>query len=115
MAKDLVRQPASAPLEGTRKAREITPPVDIYENDQELLIVADVPGVETRGLSVELDLPELRLAGELDDGTRYTRAFRVSEAIDPEGISADLKNGVLTVHLKKSRTAQPRKIAVRAA
>jgi HSP20 family molecular chaperone IbpA len=115
MAKDLARNPAGAELEGTRTAREIAPLVDIYENDQELLIVADVPGVEKDGLSVQLDPPELRLEGRRGDSERYVRAFRVSEVIDPEGISADLSNGVLQVHLKKSQAAQPRKIPVRTA
>jgi HSP20 family molecular chaperone IbpA len=115
MAKDLVRNPAGGELEGTRTTREIAPLVDVYENDKELLIVADVPGVEKDGLSVELDPPELRLEGRRGDSERYVRAFRVSEAIDPEGISADLSNGVLEIHLRKSQAAKPRKIPIRAA
>lgn len=117
MATELVRNPGQGELEGTRKAREIAPPVDVYENDQELLIVADMPGVEKEGLTVELDPPELRFVGQHGhNGTTesYVRAFRITEAIDPEGISAELKDGVLTIHLKKSEALRPRRIEVRA-
>jgi HSP20 family molecular chaperone IbpA len=100
----------------TPPVREVAPPVDLYENDTELLIVADVPGVAADDFKVRLDPPELVLEGSRNDNgssARFVRAFRIGEAIDPEGISAELANGVLKVRLKKSQAARPRTIAVR--
>jgi HSP20 family molecular chaperone IbpA len=117
MAKEIVRNDKSGTPEITRTGRELTPPVDIYENDQELLLVADLPGVQADGLEVKLDPPSLRIEGRpAHDGgdARLTREFRITEAIDPDGISAELRNGVLKVHLKKSQALRPRKVEVRA-
>ena len=117
MAKELTRSSGQQELETTRPGRQITPPVDIYENEQELLIVADIPGVEADGLDVALDPPELCITGRRgSDGTSdtYVRAFRIGEAVDPDGISAEVANGVLRVHLRKSAALRPRKIEVRA-
>lgn len=116
MAKDLARTQGSSEIETTRTGREITPPVDIYENDDELLLVADLPGVDPQELNVALDPPELRITGRrTDDGANetYARAFRITEAVDPNGIGAELSSGVLRVHLKKSAALRPRKIEVR--
>lgn len=120
MAKDIVR-PTSGSPETTRSGYELTPPVDIYENDQELLLVADLPGVGADRLEVKLDPPALRIEGrrpgklqnEIEE-VALVREFRIGEAIDPDGISAALKDGVLEVHLKKSRALRSRKVEVRA-
>ena len=117
MANEIARNDQRATPEVTRAGREVTPPVDIYENDQELLLVADLPGVQADGLEVKLDPPALRIEGRHTQGgddVRLTREFRITEAIDPEGISAELGNGVLKVHLKKSQALRPRKVEVRA-
>lgn len=99
---------------------EVVPAVDIFENDDELLLVADLPGVETSGLSVELDPPELRIRGrqadfdrQLGEPVEFRRAFRVDDRIDPASISAKLEQGVLEVKLGKSAAVKPRRIAVR--
>lgn len=117
MAKDIARTTAGEASETTRPGREVTPPVDIYENEQELLLVADLPGIDAGGLDIKLEPPELRIEGRRgsnDSTVTFTRAFRIGEAIDPDGISAELGSGVLKVHLKKSRALQPRKVEVRA-
>lgn len=102
-------------LEHTRTLRELTPAVDIYENDQELLVVADVPGVSPEGLELRIEPPELRIKGTpaSDEGTVYYRAFRIDERIQSEQVSAELKDGVLTVHLPKAEKLRPRKVDVR--
>lgn len=111
---------ASEAAESTRAGREVMPPVDIFENPDELLVVADMPGVEPEGLTVQLDPPELRIEGkssftkESERTLYYVRRFQVGETIDPEGISAELRNGVLNIHLKKSSGYRPRRIDVRA-
>jgi HSP20 family molecular chaperone IbpA len=94
--------------------RAVAPPVDIYENEQELLLVSDLPGVDPDALQISLDPPELRFEARNEKaGTVYARVFRVDDRIDPEGISAELVQGVLRVHLKKSETLRPRRISVR--
>ena len=94
--------------------RPLSPPVDVYENDAELLLVADVPGVAQGGAEVTLE--QDRLIVEAKGGARqYRRELIVPPSIDPEKISASIKAGVLTVHLPKRAQYQPRQIEVRSA
>jgi len=105
--------------EKTRPARELTPTVDIFENDTELLVVADVPGLDPNDIGVHVDLPEFRIEAKVQ-GTPsttekpvvYTRSFRIDERIDPERVKAEYNNGVLRVHLAKSAAFRPRRIEV---
>ena len=102
--------------EATR-ARQLPLPVDIYEGADELLLLADLPGVEPDGLSVSFEAPELRIEGRRGNGDTasvYSRTFRVSEQLDPNGISAELNAGVLKLRLAKAAHTKPRKIEVRA-
>jgi HSP20 family molecular chaperone IbpA len=111
-----VSEPAQTPVSATR-AREVPLPVDIYEGSDELLLLADLPGVEPDGLSVSFEAPELKIEGRRgagDTASVYTRTFRVSEQIDPNGISAELSAGVLKLRLAKAAHTKPRKIEVRA-
>ena len=99
------------------RARELPLPVDIYEGSDGLLLLADLPGVEPDGLTVSYEAPELRIEGRRGSGDGadvYSRTFRVSEHIDPNGISAELAAGVLTLRLAKAAHTKPRKIEVRA-
>ena len=101
--------------EKTRPAREFTPNVDIFENENELLVVADVPGLDPNDIGVHVELPEFRIEAKVqgtDKPAVYTRSFRIDERIDPEGIKAEYKDGVLRVHLAKSRAFQPRRVQV---
>ncbi|MEP7050927.1 MAG: Hsp20/alpha crystallin family protein [Pseudomonadota bacterium] len=102
--------------EKTRPARELTPNVDIFENEQELLVVADIPGVDAHDIGVHVELPEFRIEakvqGSPDRPAVYTRTFRVDERIDPERIKAEYKEGVLRVHLAKSAAFRPRRVEV---
>jgi HSP20 family protein len=112
--------------ESTRGGIYFTPRVDIYENDQELTLVADVPGVRPEDVELRYDRGQLFLHGrvqtrhpqanfllaEYDEGDFY-RVFEIHESIDSGRISAECKNGVLTVHLPKAEAAKPKQIAVR--
>ncbi len=104
-------------LEKTRPARELAPHVDIFENDNELLVVADVPGLDPQEIGVHVDLPEFRIEakvkGIVDGPVVYSRTFRVDERIDPERVQAEYRDGVLRVHLAKSAAFRPRKVDVR--
>ncbi len=98
----------------------LTPPVDIYENSDEILLVADFPGVPRESLDIQLNGGELRIQGSQPDtgdqgarAVRFMRAFRVPNTVEPEGVDAELAQGVLKVHLKKSEAAKPRRIEVK--
>jgi|SRR5580704_2797656 HSP20 family protein len=101
----------------------VTPAVDIFENKDELLIVADLPGVGKDDLTLNLDKGKLTIegrhkasgdAGDTGDvAFDYRRIFAVPQGIDAEKIAADLTAGVLRVHLPKSEALKPRQIDVK--
>jgi len=98
----------------------MTPPVDVYENDSELLLIADLPGVDAKQVDVRLDGRSLVVEAwqaETEPNGRYhlfefQRAFRVPDTVDPNGIKAELSDGVLRLHLGKSEAARLRRIPV---
>lgn len=112
--------------EAVEDRRWVTPRVDVYENDQELLLIADIPGVEKEDLKIHLDQDQLVIQGEVhqkDQGNilgreyeafDYRRTFRAPVGIDAKKITADLKLGVLYLHLSKSEKLRPRQIPVKA-
>jgi HSP20 family molecular chaperone IbpA len=106
----------------------VAPACDVYENDNEILVVADVPGVIADALQIELDKSTLSIGALRDasaeDGAflrteyrdcEFRRRFTVPGGIDAAKIRAELKNGELWLHLPKSDALKPRQIAVRAA
>lgn len=113
--------PTTAPSSRAWRRRAVAPPVDVYENNDEFLLIADVPGVTRDGLSIELDRYELRIEGfrkgrEMEGeavSPDYRRLFTVPSGIDADNLRAELKNGVLTVHMPKSSTARARRVEVK--
>jgi HSP20 family protein len=103
-----------------------TPPADILELPEKLVIALDLPGVKPDGVEIDFERGELTvkarrestphegtcLVEEFEPGDFY-RAFLVSQDIAADQITAELKNGVLTVHLPRSAAAQPRRIQVK--
>ena len=61
--------------EKTRPAREVTPSVDIFENDAELLVVADVPGLDPNDIGVHVDLPEFRIEAKVQGAADKPRGL----------------------------------------
>ena len=109
-------------LEHVRAERRVTPPVDVYENNDEILLLVDVPGVEQEGLDVRLDGGQLDLEARQPKASAeglgfepivYTRSFSVPSTVDATQVAAELDMGVLKVHLPKSDAAKPRRIEVR--
>ncbi|MDH4318491.1 MAG: Hsp20/alpha crystallin family protein [Desulfobulbaceae bacterium] len=114
--------------ETTNTDKYFVPPVDIYETDKEVTVVAEMPGVGSEGVDVSLDADVLTIKGcvepsgeneghkvllhEYDTG-HYLRRFTVAETIDQDKISAALNDGLLKITLPKSTPAKPRKIEVR--
>jgi HSP20 family protein len=112
-------------IESTSGEPRFSPTVDIFESEQGLTVVADMPGVPADGLSVDLKDNVLTIFGKVlveEKGSKYLfqeyevgdyyRQFSLSELIDQEKITASIKDGVLTVKLPKQAPAQPRKITV---
>jgi HSP20 family molecular chaperone IbpA len=119
-------QSVASEREHTRaQERYVSPPVDIYETADDLVLLADLPGVESNDLDVRLEDNMLTINGKAksaraDEPTyreyellNFFRQFELSEQIDQGKVSADLKHGVLTLHLPKTEKAKPRQIAVR--
>lgn len=104
----------------------IAPAVDIYENKDELLLIADMPGVAPEGLKLNLEKMELTLEGKRSDlqapgkalaaetgSFDYKRSFRLPHGIASEQITAELSNGILRIHLPKAPGQKPRTIPIR--
>lgn len=105
----------------------VAPRCDIYESDDDILLLADLPGVSEEGVRLNLDRGELSLEADtrLEEpqgepfavefgNVVYRRTFLVPKDIDATNITADLKDGVLKVRLPKHPAAQARKIQVQA-
>jgi len=103
-----------------------TPRVDVVETEEESLLLADLPGVRPGDVDVRFDNGELVVDGRCaprHQGPNYLlseygvgdfyRAFTVGEQVDWQKITAELKNGVLTVRLPKAEAVKPRKITVK--
>jgi HSP20 family molecular chaperone IbpA len=101
-----------------REPRQQVPAADIFENENEYLVVADMPGVTPSDVAIQLNAEELSIQGQRQafDGASevYRRVFRIGPDVDPNGVAAELKNGVLHLTAKKSEARRPRQISVRA-
>jgi HSP20 family molecular chaperone IbpA len=104
----------------------MAPPCDVYESDDEILVLADIPGATSDALDIKLDdgVLTLRAQRTLDATTGkrigseildydYQRRFALPAGIDANRIAAKLKDGVLSLHLPKSDALRPRQIEVR--
>ena len=125
MSTDMVKRDESQ-LENVSERPSVRPPVDIFENVEEYLVVADMPGVNKDALDIRLETDQLTLCGrvaEEDLGTAvereyrlvdYQRTFQLPNVINRDNVSAELRNGVLTLHLPKVDAVKPRRIEVKA-
>jgi len=107
-------------------ARYYIPHTDIYETDDALMVVMEVPGVDRRNIDVKVENDELRVEARIDfskyEGMEplyteynighFARTFSLSHMIDQQTIGATLSDGVLTLTLKKVQQAQPRRIEI---
>lgn len=126
--KDLQKRESQDLAEQTREGRVFTPDVDIFENEEGITVMADMPGVRPDNLSIDLREGVLSLTGRVDSpesehetdvlreyevGT-FFRQFSLPEAVDQTKIDARLTDGVLRLLLPKAEAARPRKIRVKA-
>ena len=113
-------------LEKRQEMPRIAPVVDIYENEDEILLYADMPGVKKDQVSVHVDNGKLEISGtrkvekkgasswEEFGAVEYRRVFSVPQSIDVGKVNAELKEGVLRLHLPKAEAAKPRTIKITA-
>jgi len=113
--------------EQTRSAPRYIPPVDILESEEELLLVADVPGARADDIDIHYERGLLTLTAHVPERQDeqnanfvlreygvgdFGRTFQIGEGIDADKIRAEVANGTLTLHLPKAEALKPRKIAV---
>jgi HSP20 family protein len=105
--------------------RTATPHVDVYENEDNVFVVADVPGVAREAIDVRVEHDTLTLettrAPEAGEGPAlareyapvdFVRSFRIPAGIDAASVSAEVKHGTLVVRLPKAAAAKSRKVPV---
>ncbi len=114
--------------EQTRSGHWYRPNVDIIEKQEELLLLADMPGLGADLIDIRFEDGMLTIHGRVPprqaEGVHYVireygigdfyRTFRVSEEIDASRIAAEYRHGVLTLHMPKAEAVKPRTIAVKA-
>jgi len=106
------------------ESRTLTPPVDIFEVADGLAVVVDMPGVEKDAVEVRVENDILTIsgkAGSVIPGTphyreyelaNFFRQFELNEHVDQEKIKAEMKYGVLTIHLPKAEKAKAKKVPI---
>ena len=112
--------------EATIPARVFVPATDIFETDEALTVILEMPEVDKDKVDIKVENDVLTIEGWIDfsryEGLQpvyteynigsYARSFQLSSKIDQDQISAELRDGVMTLVLPKSERAKPRKIAV---
>ena len=112
--------------ESTIPSRAFLPIVDIFETDQALTVILEMPGVDKENVNVGVENDILTIEGRIDyskyEGLQpvyteynighYIRTFQISSKIEQGEISAELKDGVMTLVLPKAEKAKPRSIKV---
>jgi len=123
------KQELATPAEQTKPGAVFTPQVDIFETEREITLLADIPGVKSDNLNIDLRDDILTITGDVEpvessaeedvlieyETGRFYRQFTLSEVIDQSKIDAKLGDGVLRLTLPKVEKATPRKIAIKSA
>jgi HSP20 family molecular chaperone IbpA len=118
----------SEEMERTRSRRAFIPQADIYETNDEIIILADVPGANEKNVDITLEKNVLTIVAYIDpirsgqyeiayaeyEEGDYQRSFRLSDEIDRDKIEASVSDGVLRLRLPKSQEAAAKKITVTA-
>jgi HSP20 family molecular chaperone IbpA len=117
---------ATRATQAARPEAILLPPVDVIENGTGIILYADLPGVSKDTLNVHVEADTLTIEGRLSlavpEGLEvshaevslpgYRRTFTLSRELDTTKVSAEFKQGLLTLRIPKAESAQPRKIAV---
>lgn len=122
-------KPVAKRNERPEDIQALLPQVDVYENKDGILLVADLPGVPKDKLELRVDNDTLLIEADIVQDTpenmeaayaevrlsRYRRAFSLSSELDSSKIDAQLRDGVLNLRIPKHPHAQPRRIEVKVA
>ena len=122
-------KPVAKRNERPEEVQALLPQVDVYENKDGILLVADLPGVSKDKLELRVDNDTLLIEADIVQDTpenmeaayaevrlsRYRRAFSLSSELDSSKIDAQLRDGVLNLRIPKHPHAQPRRIEVKVA
>jgi len=127
---ELQKKEAMVPegVERTRRRNVFVPNTDIYEDTENLYLVADMPGVDVNHVDITLEKNVLTISGTVEEASPvgheiayreypvgdYQRAFTISNEIDRNAIKAKVRDGVLELTLPKAETVKPRQITVQA-
>ena len=112
--------------ESTRPTRAFMPSADIFETEEALNVVLEMPGVSRDNVDINVEEGVLTVEGRIDfskyEGMRplyseynvgaYRRSFRLSNQVDQAKISAEMQDGVISLTLPKAEKAKPRRIKV---
>jgi len=119
------RDPNHLPARAEQARATLSPPVDVYENGDELLLYADIPGVTRDEVALHFANNQLTIEAQRkpnDQGkllasefgpTNFVRSFSVPPGLDADKVTAEFREGVLCIHLPKSAAVKPRQIQVR--
>jgi len=122
---DVMTGVAGTALGAASSVRSFAPAFDVRANDEEIVFTADVPGIKEQDLEITLDDGVLTVKGQrryegngkdkVSLGRSYgsfSRSFTLPETVDPERLTADLADGVLTIRVAQQPKAKPRKITI---
>ncbi|MCP5408784.1 MAG: Hsp20/alpha crystallin family protein [Chromatiaceae bacterium] len=126
--RDVVTKGSNGLSEGRVNERPIRMPVDIFEDETGITVLADMPGVSRERLDVQIDNNTLSIEGKMEmsvpegmealyadvNSTLYQRSFALSSELDGSKTNASLKDGVLALRIPKREEHKARKIEVRA-
>ncbi len=112
--------------EKTVPGKHYVPYTDIFENEEALVVVMEIPGVDRSDTNINVENNILSVEGKISHATydalspvyteynigHYSRSFTLSNEIDQEGITARIEDGVLTLELPKTKDAPPRRIEI---
>lgn len=123
-----IREPFGLGAQWPFAARGCTPPIDLGETPEEIIVRAELPGIDPNELEVTIAGGQLVLAGEKKDvaadaergfyqtesrAGRFRRTIPLSQPVDPDQVQAEYANGVLTIRLKKVAAAAPKRVEVK--
>jgi HSP20 family molecular chaperone IbpA len=115
----------NVPAATREQTRYLVPAVDIFDVDNGLMLLCDMPGVKGDQFDIRVEKGVLTIRGKMSREQEtdplyrefelldYFRQFELSDEVDHERITAELKNGVLTLSLPRAEKAQPRQIEVK--
>lgn len=124
-----VKETAPVRSETTRPGKVFIPAVDIYETQDAIVVLADMPGVPSEKVTIDVKDSQLTISGEIAppggqgelllvreyDTGNFFREFTLGQLVDQNRIEAAMKDGVLRLTLPKVERAKPRKIEIKVA